>query len=110
MQLQRELADVQQSTERDSFAHSERARCLRGKHDGFRGDVAPEAVQLASDTANALGMPADLPLVTLLAVSELALKLQGEPPLTVAGAIMTLLAAQAAATPSKPRPKYRGRA
>jgi len=69
--------------------------------------VAPEAVQLASDTANALGMPADLPLVTLLAVSELALKLQGEPPRVVAGAIMTLLAAQAAATPSRPkRPKH----
>jgi hypothetical protein len=69
--------------------------------------IAPDAVQLASDTANALGMPADLPLATLLAVSELALRLRGEPPLTVAAAIMTLLAAQAAATPSKPkRPKH----
>ena len=73
-------------------------------------DVAPEAVQLAAETASSLGMGDAVPLRTLLHVCELALRLQGEPPRVVAGAIMMLLAAQAAAAPSKPRPKYRGRA
>ena len=59
-------------------------------------DVAPEAVQLAAETASALGLGEAVPLRTLLHVCELALKLQGEPPRVVAGAIMTLLAEQAA--------------
>ena len=70
-------------------------------------DVAPEAVQLAAETASSLGMGEAVPLRTLLHVCELALRLQGEPPRVVAGAIMTLLAAQAVATPSRPkRPKH----
>lgn len=70
-------------------------------------DVAPEAVQLAAETASALGLGEAVPLRTLLHVAELALKLQGQPPRTVAGAIMSLLAKQAASqAPTVKRPKH----
>ena len=70
-------------------------------------DVAPEAVMLAAETARALELGEAVPLRTLLHVCELALKLQGQPPRTVAGAIMGLLAKQAASqAPTVKRPKH----
>ena len=73
----------------------------------FGRDVAPEAVMLAAETARALGVGEAVPLRTLLHVAELALRLQGEPPRVVAGAIMTLLEAQAASqAPTVKRPKH----